>query len=152
MEAFEIFAEMSIAMLGFSGLMVAISDVSTLIVARVRGLLFFASIAAICSALPLTGLSLVLCAFVYIVLVGYMNVWSYSNFFKVTQARASKGIYFVLTSALLVAMSALLYCIFYAADMLYQAYMGALAVVLFCSGTFFVRMVLFLVTEKEGST
>ena len=56
METFEIFAEMSIAMLGFSGLMVAISDVSSIVVARVKGLLFFASIAAICSVIPLTGL------------------------------------------------------------------------------------------------
>ncbi len=152
METFEIFAEMSIAMLGFSGLMVAISDVSSIVVARVKGLLFFASIAAICSVIPLTGLSLTLCSLVYIVLVLAMNVWSYINFFLNPQAQASKGIYISLTAALISAIIVLTYCIFYKNDLLLDAYIGAISVALLCSGTFFVRMVLFLVSEKGEST
>ena len=152
METFEIFAEMSIAMLGFSGLMVAISDVSSIVVARVKGLLFFASIAAICSVIPHYWLSLTLCSLVYIVLVLAMNVWSYINFFLNPQAQASKGIYISLTAALISAIIVLTYCIFYKNDLLLDAYIGAISVALLCSGTFFVRMVLFLVSEKGEST
>ena len=152
MESFEIFAEMSIAMLGFSGLMVAMSNATSIIVARVKGLLFSASIAAICSVIPLTGLSIVYCSFVYIGLIGYMTVWSYGNFFRNPAANASKAIYFSLNAALLSTMVVLSYSIFLQQSILYHAYLYSICVILFCSGTYFVRMVLFIAAEKERST
>ena len=152
MESFEIFAEMSIAMLGFSGLMVAVSDTTSIITARVKGLLFTASIAVICSVLPLTGLSIVYCSFVYIGLMLYMTIWTYSNFFRNPAANANSTIYVSLNVALLSTMIALLYSIFQHQSILFHAYLYAISITLLCSGTYFVRMVLFIAAEKEGST
>ena len=148
-EAFEIFAEMSIAMLGFSGLMVAISKASTTVVTRVKGLIFFASVSAICSVIPLTGLSLILCAASYIALVSVVIVWGYSNFYRNPAAQANNAIYFSLNGALLSAIVLLSYSIAIAPELLHQAYMYGLFVVLLSSGSYFVRMVLFLVSNED---
>jgi uncharacterized membrane protein YqjE len=151
-EGFEIFAEMSIAMLGFSGVMVAISKASATVVTRVKGLIFSASIAAVCSALPLTGLSLVLCSMGYIALVIVLVVWGYSSFYRNPAAQANKVIFFGLNGALLSAIVVLSYSVALAPRSLHQAYMYAIFAALLCSGSYFVRMVLFLVSERDSET
>ena len=151
-EAFEIFAEMSIAMLGFSGVMVAISKASTTVVSRVKGLIFSASVATICSVLPLTGLSLVFCSIGYIALVIALIVWGYSGFYRNPAAQANKVIFFGFNGALLSAIVVLSYSVALAPESLHQAYIYAIFVALLCSGSYFVRMVLFLASERDGAT
>ena len=146
-ETFEIFADMSIAMLGFSGLMVAISKAAATVVARVKGLIFSASVASICAVIPLTGLNLVLCSIGYIALVSVLIVWGYSNFYRNPAAQANRAIFLVLNGAFLSAIVVLSYSIAIAPESLHQTYMYGLFVTLLCSGAYFVRMVMFLVSE-----
>ena len=153
-QSFEIFAEVSVALFGFSGLAAVVGgskQKQTYISVRIRGLLFTSGVAAICSIAPLTGLNLLYCSVLYIVLLVWTQYWAISGFMRQQSSQASWMIYVPSFTAMVVAVASLLYGILLDPSLLFYAYMYGICVMLVVAGIFFIRMVLSISTNMEDT-
>jgi hypothetical protein len=152
-QTFEIFAEISVALLGFSGLVAVLGNATqrAFFSTRIRGLLFSSGAAVICSVAPLAKLDLVYCAFLYIGLVIAMQAWAITGLMRSEGARPSWAIYVALLTLSLTAVSGLLYGVFLNTEILHTAYLFGLCVQLFTAAIFFIRLVLATTTEIEDT-
>ena len=152
-ESFEIFAEISVALFGFSGLVAVLGNATqqAFFSTRIRGLLFSAGAAVICSVAPLAKLDLVYCAFLYVGLAVAMQAWAITVLMRTHGARASWTIYFAMLTLSLTAVGALLYGVFRDTEVLHTAYLFGLCVQLFTAAIFFIRMVLATTTELDDT-
>ena len=151
---FEIFAELSVAILGFSGLAAVLGDSGSnhaYVAARVHGLLVRACIAAISSILPLTGLNIVYCSMIFIVLLIAAQGWAIFGLMRQKSARPSWVIFFTSLLAMLVGVVVMAYGIIEAPVTLVYGYVYSICVVLFSAGLFFVRMVLAITSLPKGN-
>ena len=151
-QSFEIFAELSIAVLGFSGITAAIGSQTqqkSFLAARAKGLLFAGGVAAIFSVAPLTDLSLAYCAIGYMCSSSSLLVWAFFGLHRNPQARSSIFIFSIGNAIIITAIGALAYSLALAPELLPKAYVFALSMVLLLAGIFFVRLVLALTSSER---
>ena len=152
-DAFEIFAEVSVAILGFSGMVAVIGDsnnTSPFIAARIRGLLLTSGSAAVSALAPLTGLTLTYCSILLIVIILASQLWGVWLMMQ-QAAKPSWTIFFVSLVAMLSAVIWLTYGLVVDPGVLIFGYVFAVSVLLLMSGLFFARMVLAITSEPGGA-
>ena len=153
MESFEILAEVSIALLGFSGIAAVLggSRAQTRFIApRIQGLLWTAGIAALCSTAPLAGVDLTLCSILYVVLAICSQYWAITNLMRHPSANASWTIYTFALSGIVAAVGYLCYALIIEPSLLVSAYKYAIYVMMVIAGIFFVRMAITVSSADEA--
>lgn len=151
-QIFEILAEVSIAVLGFSGITAAIGSQTRrmgFFAARVKGLLFAAGIASVCSVAPLASLQLFYCSIGYILFATSLLVWAIFGLLRNPDAQTNLGVFVVGNSILLSAIGSLVYALIIAPENLFGAYVYSLCMSLLLAGIFFVRLVLAIVSQDD---
>jgi hypothetical protein len=153
LSVFEIFAEVSVAILGFSGIVAVIDDsnnTSPFVAARIRGLLLTSGIAAISALAPLTGLALTYCSILLIILIIASQLWGIW-LMRQQAAKPSWVIFFLSLIAMLAAVIWIVYGLVSEPEMLISGYIFTVSVMLLMSGLFFVRMVLAITSVTKGT-
>ena len=152
-DSLSIFAELSVAMLGFSGITAVLGNSQSdipFIAGRIRGLLFTSGIAALASILPLTGTSILSSSYIFLVLLASLVVWSLTSFLAIKDYQASLAIGISCLGAIASAMIWLGYSVYTQADTLVSAYAIGISACLLTAGVFFIRVVLSMVDYRSG--
>ncbi len=153
LDALEIFAELAVAILGFSGIVAVIGDSKSsrsYVAVRIRGLLLTAGIAAVSSIAPLTGVALTHCSILFVILLVGSSSW---GFWLMTQQSANPSwiVFYVSQAAILIGVVWLILGLVYTPEILVFGYMYSIVMMLLMAGMFFVRMVLEITSETSGT-
>ena len=151
-QLFEVFTEVSIAVLGFSGITAAIGSQSHkmgFLAARVKGLLFAAGITSVCSVAPLTSLHLFYCSIAYILFATSLLIWAIFGLLRNPDAQSNMVVFVVGNSLMLSAIVSLIYALIVAPENLLVAYVYSLCMSLLLAGIFFIRLVLAIVSPND---
>jgi hypothetical protein len=153
LDTLEIFAELAVAILGFSGIVAVIGDSTSsrpYIVVRIRGLLLTASVAAVSSIVPLTGLGLSYCSILLVILLLGSAIWGFW-LMKQQSANPSWIVFYVSQTAILIGVGWLIVGLAFRPELLVSGYLYSIVSMLLMAGLFFVRMVLAITTESRGT-
>ena len=151
-QSYEIFAEISVALLGFASITAAVAGQTRkpeVLTARIKGLLMSATIACVGSIAPLTHLDIIYCAVGYLFLLVIFLVWSGLEFFRNRDAKWNMQIWIVGYSLTISTTGFLLYSLLTATELIHVAYICAICVSLGMAGTVFVRFVLVIISGEE---
>ena len=147
------FAEISIALLGFSGLASALSAASRknrgFLKIRLKALLIISGSACFGSLAPLTGLDLYYCCLAFALLIVGTVVSTCRDFLNTPDAAPSRilAVICIGWSAIAVIFQSIALAL--ETDMIEVAYMFALSGTIAVSGLFFIRFVLALVQDLD---
>lgn len=153
--SFEIFAELSVTMLGFSGITAVLGGSqldSPFIIVRIKGLLFCAGVAGVASIMPLAGLTLEHSAYLFELLLLSLMAWNFLGFRSISSHRASLPIFIPLIALLLSSSIFLGYQLYFEASNLTSAYAFGISACLLCAGSYFIRVVLSMIQSRRDST
>lgn len=149
----EIFAELAVAILGFSGIVAVIGDSKSsrsFVSVRIRGLLLTACVAAVSSIAPLTGLGLAYCSILVVILLLGSQIWDFW-LMKQQAAKPSWTVFYVSLVLIMAGVCWLILGLVYRPELLVSGYVYSIVVMLLMAGMFFVRMVLEITSETRGA-
>jgi len=153
LEVLELFAELAVAILGFSGIVAVIGDSTSsrsYIVVRIRGLLLTASVAAISAIAPLTGLGLTYCSIIFVILMLGSALWGFW-LMKQQSANPSWIVFSVSQTAILIGVGWLIVGLVLKPRLLDSGYMYSVTTMLLMAGMFFVRLILAISTKTRSA-
>jgi len=152
LEVLGLFAEVSIAMLGFSGITLAFGRIykrQKSLSVRTMGLLVTSGIAFLASITPIVGLPSVVASIILILLVGVSASWCIISVFRKPEHSSSVWLVCLVNGSLLCSVGWLILALWSDGSSVNAPYMTTICLLLLAAALLFIRMILAMGTNGE---